>query len=146
MTSTYSCKYPSGKRPLCRHQSLHLVQMGPEWRQKEVRRVGFPKHPSVEYEGASGQVSIVWILLFQGVSGGDSELYLDSSSLRAAIVSASRKPPPPPQEAACCRGLSLLGTCVTRGCQELELQAKTESQVFDVQPEYSVKDYYPDCR
>ena len=58
----------------------------------------------------------------------------------------SRKPPPPPQEAARCRGLSLLGTCVTRGCQELELQAKTESQVFDVQPEYSVKDYYSDCR
>ena len=24
--------------------------------------------------------------------------------------------------------------------------SKIESQVFDVQPEYSVKDYYPDCR
>ena len=83
-----------------------------------------PKYPSVDYERASGKVSIGWILLFQGMSSGDAELHLDSSSLRATTVSVSRKPPPPPQVAARCRGLNLLGTCVTRVCQELELQAK----------------------
>ena len=67
VTGTHSCKYRTGERPLCRHQSLLLVQMGSEWCQKEVRRVGFPKHPSVEYGRASGKVSTVWILHFQGV-------------------------------------------------------------------------------
>ena len=128
MTNTYSCKYRTGKRPLCRHQSLLLVQMGSEWCQKQIRRVGLPKYPSVEYGRASEKVSIGWILLFLGVSGGDTELHLDSSSLRATTISVSRKPPPPSQEDARCRDLSLLGTCVTRGCQELELQAKQKAR------------------